>query len=604
MISPELKARLRSMLTPLLKRIGVLLSHRIVIFFVFAVLGLVLLKGLYDLVEMLRFEWEGPMNGDAFIYLTMGRGILNGLKPYVDLLESKPPGIFILFALSLVVTGTERLVAFVEMAFLTLIPTLLGFWAWKRWGKTSSVRGMFAFLLAILIGILLSLRLQQVVGGLQTELFGAFFGLIYVLSILWDEREPGRGRIALAALGIFGAIGMKEPFFLALLASALLICKTPRSFVRCFLVPLALAAVAGLIILFITGFWSGYWHIYLPVMFGNRLMDVTAFPLFIRAIWIVRFFGGFTFFSPMPLLGYILAGCFCLVIAKQARGGRILAPAILVVVSYWLMYVTTLWRINFAMHDAGITDYSQVPQYGETLWTVQILGAGCAVLIGVLLWLSPRTIFTVLRGMAALMLLSLAFGISGYTGNDAGNAFVGLFAIALLALSELGEGAIEGEIAWPVIAALIVAGVILFQPKSLNDRRQEFLGTRENYQAFSAALDTMLTKCGSPPYYYMGSQPAEAYAKHSPIGPVFTPHFSGFLAQDHPLYVTTRRRILETAQVQIEIPVPANKVDAMWVWVRGPFTADVPPCAKGVTFPDGYTVTYRSKENGGALWLN
>src|SRR3989338_10892941 len=42
---------------------------------------------------------------DAYIFMTVGRGILNGLRPYTDLFESKPVGVFLLNALSFRLTG-------------------------------------------------------------------------------------------------------------------------------------------------------------------------------------------------------------------------------------------------------------------------------------------------------------------------------------------------------------------------------------------------------------------------------------------------------------------------------------------------------------------
>lgn len=52
------------------------------------------------------------MDSDVLLYFAAGRGILNGLSPYIDIFETKPPGMFLLSALSLRVTGDERLLGF------------------------------------------------------------------------------------------------------------------------------------------------------------------------------------------------------------------------------------------------------------------------------------------------------------------------------------------------------------------------------------------------------------------------------------------------------------------------------------------------------------
>ena len=53
----------------------------------------------------LRTELNAAYSVDDPLYWAVGRGILNGLKPYIDLFENKPPGIFWLSALSMKLTG-------------------------------------------------------------------------------------------------------------------------------------------------------------------------------------------------------------------------------------------------------------------------------------------------------------------------------------------------------------------------------------------------------------------------------------------------------------------------------------------------------------------
>jgi hypothetical protein len=50
----------------------------------------------FHLAQMLALEARGAINSDGIAYLIVGRGILNGLRPYADLFESKPPGMYFL----------------------------------------------------------------------------------------------------------------------------------------------------------------------------------------------------------------------------------------------------------------------------------------------------------------------------------------------------------------------------------------------------------------------------------------------------------------------------------------------------------------------------
>ena len=57
-------------------------------------------KAFVDLSNRVNYELKGPLTWDSPIYLALGRGITNGFKPYIDLFETKPPGIFLISALS------------------------------------------------------------------------------------------------------------------------------------------------------------------------------------------------------------------------------------------------------------------------------------------------------------------------------------------------------------------------------------------------------------------------------------------------------------------------------------------------------------------------
>src|SRR3990167_5617355 len=115
---------------------------------------------------------RGAMDSDTLLYFIVGRGVLNGLAPYADLFESKPPGMFLLAAISLWSTHGEWLAVALECTILVLIPLLIVAFAWR---VTKSEEGVDRFVIMSLsagIGLLLSLYLLERAGTVEAESFG------------------------------------------------------------------------------------------------------------------------------------------------------------------------------------------------------------------------------------------------------------------------------------------------------------------------------------------------------------------------------------------------------------------------------------------------
>ncbi len=88
------------------------------------------------------YEAHGPYNVDTPIYWAIGHGILKGFVPYRDMYETKPPGIFLLSALSYLVTGGGALThvpPVIVLLFVALAPLAFA----RRWwaaGTRSALR--------------------------------------------------------------------------------------------------------------------------------------------------------------------------------------------------------------------------------------------------------------------------------------------------------------------------------------------------------------------------------------------------------------------------------------------------------------------------------
>jgi hypothetical protein len=157
-------------------------ARRLASYVLLAVTLVAAVNAAYFLGQVLALELRGAIDSAGFLYLMVGRGILNGLHPYVDLFESKPPGMFLLAALSLVITGDERAAMLMQVGIFVALPILLGAFAWRevRHHPDGLHRGSITGI-AGLVGILLALYLEERSGGFQTESFGAFFASLYFL---------------------------------------------------------------------------------------------------------------------------------------------------------------------------------------------------------------------------------------------------------------------------------------------------------------------------------------------------------------------------------------------------------------------------------------
>jgi len=133
---------------------------------------------------MLLYELSGAFNAwDVNLYWTIGRGIINGILPYTGLFETKPPGIFILSALSFYFFDSTILTHIVQVLALLIIATVPLF-AYILHSKEKSIFGI-AF--STLLGLLLALYTHERAGLVQVESFGAAFGILAILLMcyLW-----------------------------------------------------------------------------------------------------------------------------------------------------------------------------------------------------------------------------------------------------------------------------------------------------------------------------------------------------------------------------------------------------------------------------------
>ncbi len=254
-----------------------------------------ILVAVIELIGVVWVELMGFLDADAFIYLAVGRGILNGFTPYVDLFETKPPGIFLLSALSLKLGGT-LIAKIVQALALLAISGSIGFATYRILQPIKAASKRMLFLFAILAGLLLALFTAMFSGGLQVESFGAAFTMLYLARVAlhpdsWDNR-----RILLGSIPLGLAIFFKEPFILSALAGSLLLATSFASLLTVFFLPACLAGIGFLLFLLFTG-WLNPYLVYLRYMLiqGTNLYSG---PILLRGFFADRILSNAWLFSP------------------------------------------------------------------------------------------------------------------------------------------------------------------------------------------------------------------------------------------------------------------------------------------------------------------
>lgn len=250
-------------------------------------LAIAFISALFSIILLLQrviFEFLGPYNLDGPIYWAVGRGILNGYTPYIDLFETKPPAIFLLSSLSFYLFDSVRLTSVLQGIVIALFPALLLYATWRKVQGTSRFTVALSLLVSLSFGSFLALYIGDRAGQFQVESFGALFTLAFALSL--PEQKATIRRSLLLGFLLFSAVSFKEPFLLVAIACVLLkyaasphIC---RSLWFSLGLPILIAGILHGLFLSLIGFLWPYLQVYLPEMLGRHIF--AAGPLLPRAL--------------------------------------------------------------------------------------------------------------------------------------------------------------------------------------------------------------------------------------------------------------------------------------------------------------------------------
>lgn len=285
-------------------------------------------------LELLRFVlqnvhyFNAGIYGDGLYYFAMGRGILNGLHLYIDLFESKPPVIFWLSALSLLITKDDTLYRLVLAILLAAIPASLSLFSLYLTRSHSRQARLLFVGIAFLFGSAMASFAINRSHAHQTEGFGVVVAILCVLCFAYRSNNVALAnfwKIAASASCFAIAALTKEPFALAMFGGLLVLVSTKQDLKDVAKV-IVLGGLLAIGILVISGTAHGYFTIYLPEIFTGRIPQnvmyhdyridtfvVVPAPLWIRGLDVATLFRDMWSPSPgfvvgwFPFLGLAIA---------------------------------------------------------------------------------------------------------------------------------------------------------------------------------------------------------------------------------------------------------------------------------------------------------
>jgi len=256
-----------------------LISKKFIIISLLFIIGLITLFVVFftnnNFFDRYLYELQGPFTWDTTMYYAIGKGFCNGLKPYQDLFETKPPMIFFISALSYSLTGDYYLcniLSFLLLLITSLIPVIFAVYLFVT-KKTKNVLFIGLSLVTLLLcGLFIGGYDQLRSGEVQVELFGSSFICLYFLMLfLKQDYKPYSWKTILSSFFLMIGIMFKEPFMIIALFGGLLLCQTLKDVLYKVVLPFLYGGILGVLLLLCTGVLVPYVTIYLPHMLSTHI---------------------------------------------------------------------------------------------------------------------------------------------------------------------------------------------------------------------------------------------------------------------------------------------------------------------------------------------
>ena len=488
-------------------------------------------------IEYFRLTWilvffSGyGITGDGVLYFYMGRGLLNGLHMYTDLFETKPPGIFWLSELSLIISNNDFPYRLLQAVLLLSIPLILT-GACVLFLKSHPYRKI-ACAATFLFGAAMASFIVDRTQGYQTEGFAVVPVIVCsMIPAFYSNRKIPIQWLLVSAACLTAAILLKEPFAISIVAASLLLIRTRRDVKNIASIAL-IGAFLWIGVLILTGVWQAYWSVYLPEMFAGRVVPFVQYhdygtdtfyiikaSTFARGMNIVVMFKN-VFATPFFLSAVavtVLFVCQHWQVSKKEASFLSLFFGSLAVISG----VAAL-NLLFVFHQMISLLHSVPLQSGFFLWKV-VECTGLLAITIVTLWTMIRRrkkniALKIIVCFCTLYLMMFSIGIGGdFTGKHFVFAVPAVIAAYIALLRSMGEkpGSTAAIPVCIVILLLIVQAVLPHRYDMQTLAADRAIINKGQAESFSIGprVDALLDACGLDRYLQVGDLPY--WTIHSP----------------------------------------------------------------------------------------
>lgn len=548
---------------------------------------------IFSLARHFLFELNGAFNDDTPVYWAVGRGMVNGLRIYTDLLEIKPPGIFLVGALSYALTDTMIIGHLIQGLVIVLLPLTVIVPFLRLSPGSMTVRWLSTLALVIGFGGCLALYSALRSGAFQTESFGAVFACAYAGTIFLLRERRSRMLTVLSGFFFFGGILFKEPFAIGMVAAGLLVCREWRDIVRLVIVPAVIGGIFFLLTLLILGALDPYFTVYLPFMTGERTQRWGS-P-FSRAALLEMTWTNLWTFSPFFALSVI-----ALWIAFAAWTARMHLPGN---PRRWILFLLLLASVPLIAYGYQTI---RIPPSAEGYAIAKnplLVTAGVIALLGSVYalvrpwtdqwWMATRIFF-------AVLMVACTGYTAGLSGEFVGHHFIFILpaytALALCIVLDVSRE--EGRLWSRIISgiALLAIAAALFNTKM--DYVAQAAWQKESWDretVLAKQVDAVMDACGYSQYLIMNEIGSNVFGftKHSPLGPIFFQHSlaTGYI-QFARMYVD---ELQKADLILTKWNVGRPHLPGVYDYVKNDFTETPPACA-GTSFhqpEDGFRLLFR-----------
>jgi hypothetical protein len=224
---------------------------------------------------------EQIFNGVCAIFWAMGRAMLNGLMLYEDILETKPPLIFAMSAISMQLFGNQAVGYIYHTILLFAVPAVAAWYAVRRLNRHHAT-SIALVIFSLLLGTLMVRYLSRHPTAWAIEFFGLATSCLFLL-VFAESEEVSWKRSALLTLLLALSVGMKESFILVILSGVVFLARSKQQWIRGFILPTVFTAIIGVVALLAFGALKAYFSVYLPQMLGYYVQRFTI-PFLLRGL--------------------------------------------------------------------------------------------------------------------------------------------------------------------------------------------------------------------------------------------------------------------------------------------------------------------------------